>query len=49
MKEITEELGTSDFPQSRVHDTKHTEQLQYQRRRFSIANREIKRRQIKGL
>ena len=49
MKENTEVLGASDFPQSSAHDTQHNELLQDQRRRFSIVNREIKRKQIKEL
>jgi hypothetical protein len=48
MKENTEELGASVFQQWSAHDTHHTESLQDQRRRFSIVNREIKRKPIKG-
>jgi hypothetical protein len=49
MKEKVEELGACDSPQSSAHDTQHTESLQDQRRRFSMIDRETKRKQIKGL
>ena len=42
MKDNNEEVGTSDFPQSSVHDIHHNESLQDIRKRFPIVNREIK-------